>query len=139
MSGLKASENRQLLIDLAVTCAYSHGQRRVGEPARAALAPVFPERVAVFVADGWDNDQEQVTEISCEYLSRLDTVSIIISASANSVLCGNRKPEPIVPDEQKAMIRPRKCCGGFRILHAIQPRMLPTRNVIPMLTGMNHL
>lgn len=43
------------------------------------------------------------------------------------------------PAEQKAMIKPRKCCGGFKILHAIQPRMLPAKNVIAILTGINHL
>jgi hypothetical protein len=37
------------------------------------------------------------------------------------------------------MIRPRKCGGGFRILHAIHPKALPRRNVIAMFTGMNHL
>ena len=43
------------------------------------------------------------------------------------------------PAEQKAMIRPLKCCGGFRMLHAIQPRTPPTMNVIAILTGINHL
>jgi hypothetical protein len=37
------------------------------------------------------------------------------------------------------MIRPLKCCGGFNMLHAIQPRDPPIKNVIAILTGINHL
>jgi hypothetical protein len=47
--------------------------------------------------------------------------------------------ESTEPAEQKAMIRPLKCCGGFKMLHAIQPRMPPIMNVIAILTGINHL
>jgi hypothetical protein len=41
--------------------------------------------------------------------------------------------------EQKAMIKPLKCCGGFNMLQAIQPRVPPIMNVIAILTGTNHL
>jgi len=37
------------------------------------------------------------------------------------------------------MIKPLKCCGGFKMLQAIQPRVPPIMNVIPILTGINHL
>lgn len=50
-----------------------------------------------------------------------------------------RSKLPRFPAEQKAMIIPLKCCGGFKILHAIQPRVPPAMNVIPMLIGINHL
>jgi hypothetical protein len=41
--------------------------------------------------------------------------------------------------EQKAMIKPLKCCGGFNMLQAIQPRVPPIMNVVAILTGTNHL
>jgi hypothetical protein len=37
------------------------------------------------------------------------------------------------------MIKPLKCCGGFKMLQAIQPRVPPITNVIAILTGINHL
>jgi hypothetical protein len=47
--------------------------------------------------------------------------------------------EEAEPDEQKEIIKPLKCCGGFKMLHAIQPKMPPATNVIAILTGINHL
>lgn len=49
------------------------------------------------------------------------------------------KQNTTLPAEHVAITRPSRCLGGLRILTTIQPRIPPIRNVIPRLTGINHL
>jgi hypothetical protein len=59
--------------------------------------PRFP----AFVSKG-------IIDISMAYMKRNETWS---------------PGEETQPAEQKEIIKPRKCCGGFKMLHAIQPKI----------------